>query len=405
MFVRLAVVGRLAACVGALCLALAATGILAFTQELPQAPALPTFRASTELVQFEVIVTGERHDVVADLTVDDFVVRQDGQVVPLRAAMFIGQAPGAPRSLVPSAALARDTTSDARPPEPRDVIVVVDERNMTFDTHTRTRIALRTVVDEMLASGDRVLLVSTAPDRTVTLEFTRDRETLISQIDALTWDAIFREPVLSDPDREPSDRECTSTGLVSALTSDVMSVGSFGVLAQLLTELRPMPGRKVLLWVTDGLSKPRCIDATWALTERIRRLTDLANRSGVVVYGVQSEPWSSGVMMPESRMQTRIVSSAPPQTKAQQILDEHLRHVAERTGGRVARSNDIDAVLRDTLDDGRRYYLLTYEPPPGTFSGRFTYRRLDVTVGRPGVQVRARAGFYSVADEDLDTRR
>jgi VWFA-related protein len=159
----------------------------------------------------------------------------------------------------------------------------------------------------------------------------------------------------------------------------------------------------VLLWLTDGLSEPRCIDATWALTERIRRLTDLANRSGVVVYGVQSEPWSSGVMMPESRMTTRIVSSPPPPTKAQQILDEHLRHVAERTGGRVLRSNDIDAVLRRTLDEGRRYYLLTYEPPPGTFSGRFAYRRLDVKVRRPGVEVRARAGFYSVADEDLDT--
>lgn len=183
-----------------------------------------------------------------------------------------------------------------------------------------------------------------------------------------------------------------------------MLVGSFGVLSNLLAELRPLPGRKVLVWVTDGLQQPRCPDATWALTERIRRLTDLANRAGVVVYGVQSAAWSSGLVMPSSRATTGIVTGRLPDTRIQQILDEHLRHVAERTGGFVRRSNDIDAALRDGRGDGRRYYLLAYEPPSGTFSDRFQYRRLEVKVRRPGAQVRTRAGFYSVADEALATR-
>jgi len=87
-----------------------------------------------------------------------------------------------------------------------------------------------------------------------------------------------------------------------------------------------------------------------------------------------------------------------------QIRDEHLRHVADRTGGLVTRSNDIDASLREALDDSRSYYLLTYEPPDGTFTERFEYRDLDVKVKRRGAQVRTRSGFHSVADESLSTR-
>jgi VWFA-related protein len=361
----------------------------------------PTFRATTALVQFEAVVTDRSGRPLEGLTADDFDVRQDGVPVPVRLVTFVS---GTSPAMRPTRASApTQAPASAAPPtlEARDIVVVIDERNMTFDSHTRAKEALQAFVDDMMTTSDRVLLVSTAPDRELVLSFESNRDVLRAQLGAFTWDATFRGPGAG----EFAARECTTTGLLPTLALDVLpAVGSFGVLSELLTHLRARPGRKLLVWLTDGLVPPLCTDTTWALAERIRRLTDLANRSGVVVYGVQTLQWSSGAIMPTSRGPAWAVSGPVPQRPARQMRDEHLRHVADRTGGLVTRSNDIDASLREALDDSRSYYLLAYEPPVGTFTDRFEYRDLAVTVKRYGAQVRTRSGFYSVSDDSLSTR-
>jgi len=47
------------------------------------------------------------------------------------------------------------------------------------------------------------------------------------------------------------------------------------------------------------------------------------------------------------------------------------------------------------------YYILSYEPPAGTFThgARARYVTLSVRCTRPGVTCRGRSGFYSVADD------
>jgi hypothetical protein len=46
------------------------------------------------------------------------------------------------------------------------------------------------------------------------------------------------------------------------------------------------------------------------------------------------------------------------------------------------------------VSDSSRYYLLGYHTPPAT--GRPGYRRLEVQVNRPGIRIRARAGYYAI---------
>jgi len=76
-------------------------------------------------------------------------------------------------------------------------------------------------------------------------------------------------------------------------------------------------------------------------------------------------------------------------TDANSSATDFLRIVASATGGRVVTENnapaqETPAILRETAS----YYLLGFKPENQNEDGRF--RRLEVKVGRPGVEVRAR---------------
>ena len=74
-----------------------------------------------------------------------------------------------------------------------------------------------------------------------------------------------------------------------------------------------------------------------------------------------------------------------------------LRTFAEVTGGVAAvGSNDFDAAFRRVVQDNSSYYVLGYHPAELKHDGKF--HDITVRVKRPGVQVRARKGYYAVKD-------
>ena len=83
-------------------------------------------------------------------------------------------------------------------------------------------------------------------------------------------------------------------------------------------------------------------------------------------------------------------------------VSDRLRKLAEPTGGYAKRSNSVADLVAAALAELESYYLLAYEPPPGTFTNqKLRYRKLEVKVRRKGLTVRTRGGFYSVDDETL----
>lgn len=67
--------------------------------------------------------------------------------------------------------------------------------------------------------------------------------------------------------------------------------------------------------------------------------------------------------------------------------------LAEETGGRiVAGTNTPETVVGKVFAESSSYYLLAYQTTRTDTTGRF--RRVRVTVNRPGVQVVARTGYF-----------
>ena len=66
-----------------------------------------------------------------------------------------------------------------------------------------------------------------------------------------------------------------------------------------------------------------------------------------------------------------------------------------QTGGLlIQNTNDLERGIGQINDDRRNYYALTYTPTNAVLDG--TYRRIEVKVKRPGVDVRARSGYLAV---------
>ena len=88
-------------------------------------------------------------------------------------------------------------------------------------------------------------------------------------------------------------------------------------------------------------------------------------------------------------------------TVANNIQREQIRLTEHsgNTGGRsFANRNDFDGVIDDLMSDNGSYYVLGYYPDPFVADGKF--HTLNVKVKRPGVKVRARAGYVASSAVD-----
>jgi len=152
--------------------------------------------------------------------------------------------------------------------------------------------------------------------------------------------------------------------------------------------LAGIPGRKNLIWVTAGLVTPSNGAAVMTrfgteIAASIRALAD----ANIAVYPVDSR----GLVGPN--MQPFLRGSLNPRREE---FDTMLTF-AEGTGGRALyNTNDIAGSIRKSIDDSRVSYVLGYYPSNDQWDGGF--RELRVKVDRPGMDVRARKGYYAVPD-------
>jgi Ca-activated chloride channel family protein len=141
--------------------------------------------------------------------------------------------------------------------------------------------------------------------------------------------------------------------------------------------LRPSEGRHVMVVLSDGSDTVSNSTLAQALTE--------AQKSDAVIYGVHS---------------TGVAPSANVQDLAGEFV---LKAMAEDTGGRAffppiyedqrKEARDLDAIYRRLAAEVRAQFVLTYYSTVAPRAG--TFRQIRVEVKRPGLQVRARRGYYT----------
>jgi VWFA-related protein len=107
----------------------------------------------------------------------------------------------------------------------------------------------------------------------------------------------------------------------------------------------------------------------------------------------------SGLGSGELQANARRIEDAGPALDEQQELRAALARIANDCGGlAVIGTDDIAGGVERLLGADRYQYRLGYPPASGASDG--TFRRIQVAVRRPGVQVRARQGYVAAPASD-----
>ena len=124
---------------------------------------------------------------------------------------------------------------------------------------------------------------------------------------------------------------------------------------------------------------------------------DACNRNNTAIYAVDPRGLAVGgfdITANISMQHQPVVSHASIDT---------LRELADNTDGRaIVNRNDLAAGMKQIIRDSSAYYLVGYNSTQAPTDGKF--HEIKVRVKRPGVQVRARRGYWAYTADDVEAR-
>ena len=151
--------------------------------------------------------------------------------------------------------------------------------------------------------GDLVAIVLTSGSAGALQQFTSDRRILYAAIDRVRWNPRSRGQGEA-PAPGFGDSTQTVLGNLQQFREDLFTVGTLGTLKYIVGGMRQLPGRKSVLLFSDGfkifLTKlpplnmnnpdtgPDPSETRDRILDSLKRLTDLANRSSVVIYTINA---------------------------------------------------------------------------------------------------------------------
>jgi VWFA-related protein len=202
----------------------------------------------------------------------------------------------------------------------------------------------------------------------------------------------------------------TQADLVKGLrlvTSEVNGMDAMDSLHALVKSEERLPGRKVVLYLADGLTFPV------NRREVVDDLISYANRAGVSFYTIDTrglnteDPMMEGLAAQKRTAAESSAQATDPQNGHFEDDDVQLtaasnhqlamRELAESTGGfAVTNTNEIALPMQHMMEDMRTHYELAYSPTSTLYDGHF--RKIEVKVNRPKITVQTRKGYFAVPD-------
>jgi len=422
------------------------TGLLAlslstFAQNSRPAKPSPTpdevIRVETNLAQTDVIVVDKKGQVVSGLKPSEFELRVDEKIQPITSfdEVISGSSIGEKGVDTTRALNATAKASAAENAEQRRrpfIFFFVDDVHLSADGFTRARSLLVDFLNNQMKPNDRVAIVSTSGQIGFLQQLTDNKSVL--------REAIARLAPRYDPEAMPATHVIISEadanmvanhsdrGLFGYLVAATMQeyqmsnplnaimmvknrvnqINQQGKIAEYLTlfalenlirSTAPLPGRKVVFFVSDGfvVDLKRSNGASI-----IQRVAERSAAVGAVVYALDTRANVFGAAADVSRndypdFSTSTTWRSLVENKAPQ---EPLETLADQTGGRAyLNSNALADGVSDALAENALYYLLGWRPDGKQQAGR---SNIEVRViGRRDLKVRTRRRYFDLSHSPL----
>jgi VWFA-related protein len=413
--------------------AVCAQGVAAQTRRQPESQDDEVIRVNAELVQTDVTVVDKRGRFVEDLKPEQFELKVDGRAVPLSFFERV-RAGGADEESKLAAARGLKTTTNAHTREPirqttegrgRVIFFFVDDLHLSSDSLARARKSLLKFIEEQMASGDLIGIASTSgrvgflqqltDNKTVLrtaigrLAFNRNTEPYAGKVPISEADA---NRIVNHRDRElfaylveatKNEYQMGGMGIANMVRNRLRQINAQGAQAELATfaglgglleSSRPLAGRKLVLFISDGfVSDYKRSNGP----DVLRIVTEEAARVGAVVYTLDARGTFGDSAVDASRNDYPdfAVRTGGRSFFDAKMTQEPLERLAAETGGRAfLNNNSFNDAFRAAVDETSNYYLIAWRPD--TDPQRAGDSRIDVSVkGRPDLRVQLRRRYFS----------
>lgn len=382
----------------------------------------PTFKADVNLVEVHAVVTDKSGNFVAGLTKDDFEIYEAGRLQTPTVFQLVDLPM---RTGDAAAAKAPPVEPDVRETsgrfEGRLYVLVLDDLHTTTLRSQQVRRAAQQFVDRHLAAGDLAAVVFTSGRTDAAQELTPSRRLLLSAVDRFQGRKLPSATTerlavhLNDRENERAvaqsrgDENASATSPATQSADDPLD-SERGMNAQrALATVRDVAGwmadvpgrRKSLVLFSEGIDYD-IYDvfnnrSASSIMSDAREAIAAAQRANVTVYAIDPRGLTQ---LGDEAITVQSLSDDPHVdygtsrgfNRELLLAQESLISLAEETGGlAIVRSNDIAGGLTRVVRDTSRYYVLGYVTDPAITPGKF--RRIEVKVKRPNLEVRARRGY------------
>jgi VWFA-related protein len=435
-------------------LALVVVGVRATQTQQPPVPvrADKADTASVTAVVVDVVVRDRKEQPVTDLAEADFEVFEDGTKQQIGSFRVVSREPGGVYSgSAPAAAKPSAPAAAPAPPKPADpaVIALVFDR-LTPDGRTLTHKAALRYVGDQPQSPNVLGVFSIDLGLEVLQGFTRETATVRKALATLasrgstTFGAdtarvrALRQQALSastptataggtgpaaaasgaaagaaSVEQLSRDMERRMLEGIDLLEREQQGYSSLNGLHAVVSAMKLVPGRKTIIFFSEGLSIPTNIEA------RFRSIIDEANRANVAVYTMDAAGLRATSTQAEVRDEVNRygagalaggsggAGAAGTGTRSMEEQENLMRldpssglgQLSRETGGfNIQGSNDLNVGFRRIDEDIRNHYILTYVSTNPAYDGKF--RKIEVKVQRTDVSVAARKGYFAVRPTD-----
>jgi VWFA-related protein len=383
----------------------------------------PVFRSGINYVRVDVILTDKAGNPIADLQPADFDLTEDGKAQKIETFKFIkldGGAAAAQTEPVREIRTDYDEENEAARDDVRLFAVFLDDYHVRRGSSMSVRKQLSTFVANNLGPSDMIGVMYPL-ESTASVRMTRNHSAVMRGLDQFTGRKFEYEP--------KNQYEETYAHYPTETVERIRNQVSLSAVKALIVHMGTLKeGRKALILVSEGYTniippQMRNADATmpgvgnpaygasnagvndpveerasWLagldMDSDLRDVYDMANKNNVAIYSVDPRG------LPVFEFDINDGGGIGIQTDSTYLRStmDTLRVLAENTDGRaIVNRNDIATGMKQITRDQSAYYLIGYNSTQAPSDGKF--HEIKVRVKRPGVQVRARKGYWALNAE------
>jgi VWFA-related protein len=367
---------------------------------------MATFSTTANVVTVNVTVTGRDGKSIGNLTGSDFLVYEDGKLQTLQSCELqkLDIRPLEPIQPVkglqtreapkPAAAATAPETPPAKP-ELRDhrlIVMLFDISTMQPQEQIRAVDAAIKFLGTQMTTSDMVSIMTFGTELKTVLDFTADRDQLISTLHAFHVGESSELSTMADTGADTQD-------LSGSFVADETEFNIFNsdrklaALEDAARRLAHYPQKKALVYISSGIEKTGVENQS-----QLQATVNAAMRANVAFYPIDARGLMATAPAGDASKAASVGSNMYTGSAQQSMMDsfhntqETLDTLAADTGGKaLLDSNDLTLGMTQVQKDMSSYYMLSYASTNAAEDGR--YRRITVKLAPKLADLKAKLEF------------